>query len=77
MTEIGISLLAFTINNGVLLFSTLLLPFALAVGVWGLALSAIYSTNKSSGAEALRFHTVQGMGRQMPIASFSVVLACF
>jgi NADH-quinone oxidoreductase subunit N len=77
MTEIGISLLALSVNNGVTLYFTMLLPRILAVAVWALALSAIYNQNLSTGSDALRFHTVQGIARHMPIASFSLVLGCF
>ena len=76
MMEIGISLLAITVNNGVSLFFTMLLPRALAVAVWALALSVIYNQKLAPGAEGLRFRTVYGLARQMPIVSASLVLGC-
>jgi formate hydrogenlyase subunit 3/multisubunit Na+/H+ antiporter MnhD subunit len=77
MMEIGISLLAITVYDGVPLFFTMLLPRALAVGVWALALSAIYNKRLAPGADGLRFRTVQGLARQLPVVSASLVLGCF
>jgi len=77
MMEIGISILSITVNNGLPLFFTLLLPHALAIGIWALALTTIYNSNLALGVEALRFRTVYGMARQIPIASISLVLGCF
>jgi formate hydrogenlyase subunit 3/multisubunit Na+/H+ antiporter MnhD subunit len=48
----------------------------LAVGVWALALSIIYDKKLAAGAEGLRFRTVQGLARQMPVVSVSLVLGC-
>jgi NADH-quinone oxidoreductase subunit N len=77
MTEIGISLLAITVNNGLPLFFTMWLPRVLAIGVWALALSAIYNLKLAPGADGLRYRTVQGIARRMPVVSFSLVLSCF
>jgi len=76
MMEIGISLLAITVNEGVPLFFTMLLPRALAIGVWALALSSIYNKKLADGVEGLRFRTVHGLARQMPIVSTALVLSC-
>lgn len=75
MVEIGISLLAITVDNGVPLFFTAFLPRALAIGVWSLALSTINRAKQDSGTKALRFSTVQGIARQMPIASIGLLAA--
>jgi formate hydrogenlyase subunit 3/multisubunit Na+/H+ antiporter MnhD subunit len=76
MMEIGVSLLAISVNNGLPLFFSLVLPRMLAVGVWALALSIIYDKKLAAGAEGLRFRTVQGLARQMPVVSVSLVLGC-
>jgi NADH-quinone oxidoreductase subunit N len=76
MMEIGISLLSITVNNGLSLFFSLLLPRALAVGVCALALSIIYNKKLAAGAEGLHFRTVKGLARQMPVVSASLVLGC-
>lgn len=77
MMEIGISLLAITLNNGLSIFFSLLLPHALGIGVWALALSSIYNLNLAPGADALKFRTVQGLARQMPVASMGIILSTF
>jgi NADH-quinone oxidoreductase subunit N len=77
MMEIGISLLAITVDGGLPLFFSMLLPRMLAIGVWSLALSAIYNKKLAPAADGLRFRTVQGLARQFPIVSASLVLGCF
>lgn len=77
MMEIGSSLLSITLPNGVSLFFTMLLPRALAIGVWALSLSSIYNLKLAPGVEALKFRTVQGLARQMPVASIGLILGCF
>ncbi len=77
MAEIGISLLAITVPDGLSLYFTLILPRALAIGVWALALSAVYNANPDPGERALSFGTVQGIARRMPVASICTILACF
>jgi NADH-quinone oxidoreductase subunit N len=77
MVGIGNSLLAITVNNGVSIFFSLLLPQALAIGVWALGLSTIYNANPAHNSEILQFRSVQGIARRMPVASASLILACF
>jgi NADH-quinone oxidoreductase subunit N len=77
MMGIGNSLLSLTVNNGVSIFFSLLLPHALAIGVWALALSSIYNAKLAPGSEAMQFITVEGMARKMPIVSAGLVLASF
>ncbi|MFZ2096267.1 MAG: proton-conducting transporter membrane subunit [Anaerolineales bacterium] len=77
MMVIGISILSITVDNGLSLFFTSVLPNAMAIGVWSLALSAIYNLKLAPGSEALSFRIVQGRARQMPVASISLVIGCF
>ncbi len=77
MMGIGYWLLSITVNNGVALFFSLLLPHALAIGVWALALSPIFNLHLAPDTEALQFRSVQGLARRMPVASASLILACF
>ena len=77
MMEIGTSILSITVGNGLSLFFTLLLPRALAISVWAMALSSIYNLKLGSGSNALQFRTVQGLARRLPVASASLILGCF
>jgi formate hydrogenlyase subunit 3/multisubunit Na+/H+ antiporter MnhD subunit len=77
MTGIGISLLAITVRSGVSLFFSMLLPHSLAIGLWALGLSSIYNNQSQAGSKALRFHSVKGIARRMPIASLGVILGSF
>jgi formate hydrogenlyase subunit 3/multisubunit Na+/H+ antiporter MnhD subunit len=77
MMGIGASLLSITVTLGVPLFFTMLLPHTLAIGLWALALSSIYNTKTHPDHETLLFRSVKGIGRQMPISSLSLILACF
>ena len=77
MTGIGVSLLSITVKSGVSLFFTSLLPHTLSVGVWALALSALYNTSTTPDMETLRFRSVKGIARRMPFASLGLILGCF
>lgn len=77
MMEIGFSLLSMTVNNGAALFFTLLVPRALAIGVWALALSTINQSKPSTGTSLLQFSAAQGMVRKMPIASIGLLVSNF
>ncbi|MBN2148535.1 MAG: hypothetical protein JW726_14205 [Anaerolineales bacterium] len=72
MVEIGFSLLAISLPDGLPLYFAMLLPRSLALGIWALALSAIIRKNI-----ALDFQSVQGLAYQMPFAAGSLVLANF
>ena len=77
MMIIGYSILCITVENGLLLFFTSVLPNALAIGVWAFALSAFFNLKLAPGFETLTFRTLQGKARQFPIASISLVIGCF
>jgi NADH-quinone oxidoreductase subunit N len=77
MIGIGTSLLSITVPLGVPLFFTMLLPYALSVGIWALALSSIYTANTQPDQETLHFHSLQGIARRMPISSLGLILGCF
>jgi formate hydrogenlyase subunit 3/multisubunit Na+/H+ antiporter MnhD subunit len=77
MTGIGISLLSITVRSGVSLFFSLLLPHTLAVWLWALALSQLYNPQNRPIYERLRFRSVKGIARKMPIAAIGLILGCF
>jgi NADH-quinone oxidoreductase subunit N len=77
MMEIGFSILAITVDNGIPLFFGLLLPRALAIGVWSLGLSLIYNSKQGIEAKPLQFRSVYGLARQMPIASLGIIVGNF
>jgi NADH-quinone oxidoreductase subunit N len=72
MVEIGKALLAVSLPNGLPLFFAQLLPRAIALACWGLGLS-----NIQVYAKDLRFQSVQGLARNLPLASASIILAHF
>jgi NADH-quinone oxidoreductase subunit N len=77
MMVIGLSLLCITVDNGLSLFMTSVIPNALAIGVWALALSVFYNLKLSPGLDALTFRTIQGKARQFPVATLGLVIGCF
>jgi NADH-quinone oxidoreductase subunit N len=77
MTEIGLSLLAITVNNGLELFFSMVIPRIIAIGIWALALSIIHNLHLAPGPEGLRFHTVQGLARRLPVVSLAILLGSF
>jgi NADH:ubiquinone oxidoreductase subunit 2 (subunit N) len=77
MTGIGAFLLSITVESGISLFFALLLPHAISLGLWALSLSALYNSNSEPGFLSLRFHSVKGMARHLPIASIGLLLGCF
>jgi formate hydrogenlyase subunit 3/multisubunit Na+/H+ antiporter MnhD subunit len=79
MVEIGLSLLALGASNGagdeinlLPVFFILFLPRGLALGVWALALVVIQTRTQD-----LRFRSVQGLARSLPIACMACVVAHF
>ena len=83
IVDIGLSFLAIGIHQGInigaagfssslAIFFALFLSRGLALGVWGLGLSAIRERSSS-----MFFQDVQGQGRKLPVAAAGVILAHF
>lgn len=79
MTQIGMGLLAISLTGTVPrnspvagIFFAQLFPQLIGFAVWALALSSI-----SQKQADLRFHTVQGVARQQPVASITLAIASF
>jgi NADH-quinone oxidoreductase subunit N len=81
--DIGLSLISIGIHRGIniggtgfsaslSIFFALFLSRGLALGVWALALTAIWDRSKG-----MTFREVQGMGRVLPLAAAGVILAHF
>jgi NADH-quinone oxidoreductase subunit N len=72
IAETGFYLLALSLapQAGVILVFLLIVPRALTLAIWSLALSAVSSRGRS-----LDFQSVQGLARLYPIASIGVILA--
>lgn len=73
VVETGMSLLAMSLPDrqvGLQIVFFLLVPRALAYGVWTMGLSIIKAT-----ALDLKFSNVKGMARRLPLASIGVILA--
>jgi formate hydrogenlyase subunit 3/multisubunit Na+/H+ antiporter MnhD subunit len=70
--EIGYSILALGQFENLPLYSMMLFTRILALGVWALGLSLI---NKR--VDNLRFRSVQGLGRQIPVVVLGVLIAHF
>jgi NADH-quinone oxidoreductase subunit N len=73
VVETGMSLLAMSLPDrqvGLQIVFFLLVPRALAYGVWTMALSII-----KANALDLKFSSVKGMARRLPLASIGVILA--
>jgi multicomponent Na+:H+ antiporter subunit D len=78
MVEIGKALLASTIpGGGLALFFALLLPRAVALAVYSLALSILQNSPGVSIQRNLYFRDMQGLGRKLPLATASLSIAYF
>lgn len=72
LAETGHSILALGLSNGVILSAAMVLPRALALGIWALGLVIL----KDHLAD-LRYAAVHGAARRLPVASAAVLLAHF
>lgn len=87
ITDIGFSLIAMSSglanNDSMSLFFGMLLPRGLALGVWSLALVVISSKVidgdgiPTTVPSSLSFRSIKGIAHQLPVASFSLLLAYF
>jgi formate hydrogenlyase subunit 3/multisubunit Na+/H+ antiporter MnhD subunit len=69
--EVGYSLLSTGIQNGDLHYA-MLVPRLMSLAVWALGLSVLKNHVKD-----LRFRSIQGLARQVPVASIAVLVAHF
>lgn len=72
IVELGRSLLLLSQPSGQLIYTTMLLPRILVLGVWALSLSILCSK-----VDNLRFSTVQGAGRRFPLIALGILTAHF
>jgi formate hydrogenlyase subunit 3/multisubunit Na+/H+ antiporter MnhD subunit len=72
ITEIGFSLLTISVPGGLPLYFAMLLPRALGLGVWALALAVMWNRTPD-----LRFSAVQGSAHQMPFITGALLTAHF
>lgn len=72
IAEIGFTLLAAGLREGLGLVFVMVLPRALAFGVWSLALSSLWNQNQD-----LYYANLQGIARKMPILAAGIVIAQF
>jgi formate hydrogenlyase subunit 3/multisubunit Na+/H+ antiporter MnhD subunit len=70
--DIGYSLLAISQSVGLSIFLGLLIPQIIAYGIWALGLSFI-----SDQGTNLKFRSIQGFGRHVPLVVFGVIVANF
>jgi len=70
MLDTGYNLLAASMPAGIPLLFAALLPRALALGTWALALTVLQYHTKT-----LRFSQVEGFGRKLPVTSAALVVA--
>lgn len=70
--QIGYSLLAISQPDGTPIYFAMFLPRILALGVWALALSLI-----KEQVGDLKFRSVQGLGRQIPLVALGVLIGHF
>ena len=72
LAETGYSILALGLSEGVMLSIVMVLPRVLALGIWALGLTVLRSRYAD-----LRYFTVQGAARSLPVASAALLLAQF
>lgn len=72
IAEIGFALLAAGLPEGLPLVFVMLLPRALAFGVWSLALASLWNQKQD-----MHYANLQGIARRMPVLAVAMVLAQF
>ena len=77
MIEIGKALLAVSLPGGLPLFFAMLLPRAIALAVWSLALVVLQKIPDQSAARPLDFRNIQGLAHKYPLAASGLILALF